>query len=294
MNAGKRRPLILTPTQADHYNTEGYVVVPDFLSSDQVAVFLAEMDSVSAGSTLADHDATRMEMEPNQPLDGNQVRRLYEPCGNYPLFRRFADSEQLLDAVEALIGPDLVYHYSKINMKPAGVGSPVEWHQDLSYYPLTNRGSISILFYLDDATVENGCLQVIPRRHRDDLLSHSTNGFFQGRVTDESEASLAVPVPGDAGTVIFMHAMTPHASIANTTEHPRRTLILSYRRADAFPVYAGEMTHKTEVHTRLVRGQFPQEAFFEDKTFPIPLYKDAIVSLYDLQERSRKGEMKTE
>ena len=294
MNAGKRRPLILTPTQADHYNTEGYVVVPDFLSSDQVAVFLAEMDSVSAGSTLADHDATRMEMEPNQPLDGNQVRRLYEPCGNYPLFRRFADSEQLLDAVEALIGPDLVYHYSKINMKPAGVGSPVEWHQDLSYYPLTNRGSVSILFYLDDATVENGCLQVIPRRHRDDLLSHSTNGFFQGRVTEEIEASLAVPVPGDAGTVIFMHAMTPHASIANTTEHPRRTLILSYRRADAFPVYAGEMTHKTEVHTRLVRGQFPQEAFFEDKTFPIPLYKDAIVSLYDLQERSRKGEMKTE
>ena len=41
----------------------------------------------------------------------------------------------------------------------------------------------------------------------------------------------------------------------------------------------------------LVRGQFPQEARFEDRSFPIPLYKDAIVSLYDLQERSREGEM---
>jgi hypothetical protein len=51
------------------------------------------------------------------------------------------------------------------------------------------------------------------------------------------------------------------------------------------------MTHKTEVHARLVRGQFPQEARFEDRSFPIPLYKDAIVSLYDLQERSREGEM---
>jgi hypothetical protein len=91
--------------------------------------------------------------------------------------------------------------------------------------------------------------------------------------------------------VIFMHAMTPHASIANTSTSPRRTLILSYRRADAFPIYAGEMTHKTEVHARLVRGQFPQEARFEDRSFPIPLYKDAIVSLYDLQERSREGEM---
>jgi len=282
---------MLTSAQADDYKTEGYIVVPDFLSPAQVSAFLAEMYSVSADNTLADHDAARMEMEPNQPPDGDQVRRLYEPCGNYPLFREFADSEQLLDAVEALLGPDLVYHYSKINMKPAGVGSPVEWHQDLSYYPLTNRGSVSILFYLDDATIENGCLQVIPRRHRDDLLSHSTDGFFQGRVTVDVDESLAVPVPGDAGTVIFMHAMTPHASIANTSDHPRRTLILSYRRADAFPIYAGEMTHKTEVHARLVRGQFPQEASFEDKTFPIPLYKDAIVSLYDLQDRSRKGEM---
>ncbi len=282
---------MLTSAQVDHYHTEGYIVVPNFLSTEQVATFLAEMDSISAGNTLADHDATRMEMEPNQPPEGTQVRRLYEPCGQYPAFRAFSDSQKLLDAVESLLGPDLVYHYSKINMKPAGVGSPVEWHQDLSYYPLTNRGSVSILFYLDDAAVENGCLQVIPRRHKDDLLSHNTDGFFQGRVTEAVDESLAVPVPGTAGTVIFMHAMTPHASIANTSDQPRRTLILSYRRADAFPVYAGEMTHKTEVHARLARGQFPHEARFEDRTFPIPLYKDAIVSLYDLQERSRKGEM---
>lgn len=282
---------MLTPEQTEHYHAEGYVVVPDFLSAEQLDTFLREMDSVSAGNTLADHDATRMEMEPSQPPDGTQVRRLYEPCGQYEVFREFSDSQKLLDAVEALLGPDLVYHYSKINMKPAGVGSPVEWHQDLSYYPLTNRGSVSILFYLDDASIENGCLQIIPRCHRDDLLSHSTDGFFQGRVTEDVDESLAVPVPGNAGTVIFMHAMTPHSSIANTSDQPRRTLILSYRAANAFPIYAGEMTHKTEVHARLVRGQFPREARFEDRTFPIPLYKDAIVSLYDLQERSRKGEM---
>ena len=282
---------MLTPAQAAHYHTEGYLVAPDFLSAEQIATFLREMDSVSAGNTLQDHDAARMEMEPNQPPDGTQVRRLYEPCGQYETFREFSDSQKLLDAVEALLGPDLVYHYSKINMKPAGVGSPVEWHQDLSYYPLTNRGSVSILFYLDDASVENGCLQVIPRRHQADLLSHSTDGFFQGRVTENVDESLAIPVPGPAGTVIFMHAMTPHTSIANTSDSPRRTLILSYRAANAIPIYVGEMTHKTEVHARLVRGQFPQEARFEDSTFPIPLYKDAIVSLYDLQERSRKGEM---
>ena len=92
---------MLPSAQAADYKTEGYIVVPDFLSPAQVSAFLAEMYSVSADNTLADHDAARMEMEPNQPPDGDQVRRLYEPCGNYPLFREFADSEQLLDAVEA-------------------------------------------------------------------------------------------------------------------------------------------------------------------------------------------------
>lgn len=281
---------MLTPAQVEHYHTEGYVAVPGFLSAEEIAAFLSEMDAASSGNTLADHDATRMEMEPNQPPDGTQVRRLYEPCSHYEVFRAFSESERLLDAVGALLGPDLVFHYSKINMKPAGVGSPVEWHQDLSYYPLTHRGSVSILFYLDDATVENGCLQVMPRRHQSELLSHSTDGFFQGRVTEAVDSSLVVPIPGAAGTVIFMHAMTPHASIANVSDTPRRTLILSYRAADAFPIYTGEMTHKTEANARLVRGQIPSAARFEDRSFPIPLYKDAISSLYDLQERSRQGE----
>ncbi len=281
---------MLTPAQVEHYHTEGYVAVPGFLNAEEIAAFLGEMDAASSGNTLADHDATRMEMEPNQPPAGTQVRRLYEPCSYYEVFRAFSEAERLLDAVGALLGPDLVFHYSKINMKPAGVGSPVEWHQDLSYYPLTHRGSVSILFYLDDATVENGCLQVMPRRHQSELLSHSTDGFFQGRVTEAVDSSLAVPIPGAAGTVIFMHAMTPHASIANVSDTPRRTLILSYRAADAFPIYTGEMTYKTEANARLVRGRIPSAARFEDRSFPIPLYKDAISSLYDLQERSRQGE----
>ena len=66
---------MLTTAQVEHYHTEGYVAVPGFLSAEEVAAFLCEMDAVSAGNTLANHDITRMEMEPNQPPDGTQVRR---------------------------------------------------------------------------------------------------------------------------------------------------------------------------------------------------------------------------
>jgi phytanoyl-CoA hydroxylase len=283
---------MLKAEQVEHYRREGYLVVDRFLSAAELTSFCAEMDAVGAGQTLEKHDATRMEMEPQQPPDGGLVRRIYEPCAHYAPFRAFSESDKLLDCVERLLGPDLVLHYSKINMKPAGIGSPVEWHQDLSYYPLTNRDSISILFYLDAASIANGCLQVIPRQHQGPLLDHTEQGFFQGRVTEKVDQAQAVPLEGAAGTVIFMHAMTPHASIANTTQEPRRTLILSYRAADAFPVYVGPMTQKNETYSKLVRGQRPNAARFDGGTFPIPLYKDAVASLYDLQERSRKGEMK--
>ena len=177
-------------------------------------------------------------------------------------------------------------------MKPAEVGSVVEWHQDLSYYPLTNRDSLAILFYLDDTRAENGALRMLPGWHHEVLMEHSRDGYFQGRVTEAVDDAAAVTVEGEAGTAIFMHGLTPHASEPNASDKPRRTLILSYRAADAYPVYCGEMTHKTEVYARLVRGTRARVARFEMSEVPVPQYKDKIVSLYDLQERARGGELK--
>ena len=283
---------MLKDTQITEYYQDGYTVCPNFLTSEEVAQLLAEIKKIISGNTLANHDTERMEMEPNQPPDGTKVRRLYEPCTHYPLFNTLSESVKLLDAVENLIGPNILFHYSKLNMKPPEIGSVVEWHQDLSYYPLTNRDSLAVLFYLDDADAENGCLQMLPGQHEGDLLAHTRQGYFQGRATEAVDSTEAVLVEGKAGTAIFMHSMTPHASVTNRSNRPRRTLILSYRAADAFPIYYGEMTSHVETHTRLVRGHRAQMARFTMKEFPVPYYKERSASLYELQERSRKGEIR--
>ena len=283
---------MLTQEQVEQFERDGYTVYPNFLSADEVADLLREADEVTAGNTRANHDATRMEMEPNQPLDGTAVRRIYEPCSHYPVSRALSDLDRLLDCVEQLFGPNLVYHYSKTNMKPAEVGSVVEWHQDLSYYPLTNKDSLAILFYLDDTREENGALRMLPGRQGEVLMDHTEEGVFQGRVMEAVDESGMATIEGEAGTAIFMHGLTPHSSAPNASDSPRRTLILSYRAADAYPVYCGEMTYKTENYSRLVRGEPARLARFEMSEFPIPQYKDSIASLYDLQERSREGEMR--
>jgi ectoine hydroxylase-related dioxygenase (phytanoyl-CoA dioxygenase family) len=279
---------MLTSEQETRYKEHGYTKFPEFLSQSEVDALLADIEMISAKATVANHDRSRMEMEPSQGPEGKLVRRIYEPCTHYPRFRSLSESKRLLDVAEQLLGPNLIFHYSKINMKPPEIGSVVEWHQDLMYYPLTNSGSVSVLFYLDNADSSNGCLQVIPDAHLDRPLDHTLNGIFQGRITEAVDTSKAVFLEGKAGTTIFMHCMTPHSSAPNMSANARRTLILSYRAADAFPIYVGPNTDDSEANIRLVRGERLQTARFGMSSFPIPRFPKRTKSLYELQDLSRK------
>lgn len=281
-------PGMLSADQVAQYQELGYCIYPQLLSQQEVKAYLADIEEICASATLAHHDSSRLEMEPQQLPDGRMVRRIYEPCTYYSHFRALSESNELLDPLEQLLGSDLTFHYSKINMKPPAIGSVVEWHQDLAYYPLTNLDSLAVLFYLDDADRRNGCLQVIPGRRLGPPMDHTRDGFFQGRITESIDESKAVFLEGEAGTAIFMHGMTPHASAPNTSSFSRRTLILGYRAADAFPIYLGEMTAGFEAHARHVRGTQTHIARFSPGTFPIPRYPQKTKSLYELQELSRK------
>ena len=143
-------------------------------------------------------------------------------------------------------------------MKPAKVGSVVEWHQDLAYFPHTNVDLVSTLIYLDEATEENGCLQVLPRHHHHFFEHSDAEGRFVGMISEDlsnSRFGRPIPLTAPAGSVIFMHCLTPHSSLPNRSPHPRRTLIFEYRAADAFPIWYGPMTAKGEAIHRPIRGR---------------------------------------
>jgi ectoine hydroxylase-related dioxygenase (phytanoyl-CoA dioxygenase family) len=281
--------MMLGENHVQDYRRQGFASVADFVSPDCIAAFRREVDRIASASTASDFNPARVEMEPNRDSSGHVIRRIYEPCEHYPLFREYAESAAILDAVQQLIGDNLLLHYSKLNMKPAEVGSVVEWHQDLSYYPLTNHDSLAVLIYLDDADEANGCLRVLPGRHRAELMDHTASGVFQGCITEPIDETGAVNLAGGAGTAIFLDAMTPHASTQNRSGRQRRTLIISYRAADAFPVHIDNRTAATEEYTRLVRGTRSHQARFTFRRFPIPIYGAKEASLYQLQELSRRN-----
>lgn len=279
---------MLSAELVNQFQRDGFCSATGILPGDALSALLADVEAISAGATVANHDSSRLEMEPNQLPDGARVRRLYEPCTHYPRFRALSESGELLDCLARLLGENLLFHYSKLNMKPAAIGSVVEWHQDLAYYPMTNSDSLAVLFYLDDADRQNGCLQVIPGVHGNGIMDHTSSGYFRGQITERVDESRAVAIEGGAGTAIFLHGMTPHASAPNTSQRARRTLILGYRAADAYPIYVGETTPNAERYVRLVRGAFCSRARLTAMEMPIPRYETVPKSLYELQQRFRE------
>jgi ectoine hydroxylase-related dioxygenase (phytanoyl-CoA dioxygenase family) len=279
--------LSLSDEEIDQYRNEGFVVVERLFDAADLARVDATIRQMTEQALAGGDFSKVLELEP-QPVDGKRVpRRIFNPYDQHETFRALAQDPRLLDKIESLIGGDFNLQHSKLNMKPVKVGSPVEWHQDMAYFPHTNDDLVTTLVYLDDATEENGCLQVLPRHHTHYFNHAGPDGRFAGMIT-ENLADFGKPrsLPAPAGSVIFMHCITPHASLPNLSSHPRRTLIYEYRANDAFPIYYGEMTNLAEAKFRMIRGRLARFARFGG---PRPLIPNVgkYTSLYELQSDAK-------
>lgn len=269
-------------TDKDFYQRNGYLLKERFFPLS----LMNEADRIIK-QLLDTHELSKIaELEPSNPA---VARRLWMPTKLHPFFEDLVSNPLLLDVVENLIGSNIFFHYSKLNMKGPGCGSKVEWHQDLSYYPHTNTDLVSCLIYLDDATKANGCLQIIPGSHQNGILDHYIDGYFRGKVSEETVKKQEAPpiyLEAPAGSVIFTHCLVLHASDVNFSDKQRRVFIPAYRAADAYPIYYGPHASHNEAHVKLLRGVKSQVARVESQRAILPLAAEKFGSLYALQEGS--------
>jgi hypothetical protein len=162
-----------------------------------------------------------------------------------------------------LLGTDAVrFFHDQIFYKPARHGGIVAWHQDYSYWTRTTPiGHVTCFLCLDDATPANGCINVIPGSHRWDLLPKvdlmgktEDMDSIKAVLTPEQRAQFKpVPIELKAGECSFHHCLTLHGSYPNTSDRPRRSVVLNYMKPNtrsasdkplmpgAAPVPPGEM-----------------------------------------------------
>ena len=100
-----------------------------------------------------------------------------------PALNRLVRSPEALDVAESILGPDISLFHCKLLMKAARDGTVTPWHQDYSYWITADNRPLMLncMLQIDDATVENGCLQVVPASHKKGLMAHERAGKVFGR-----------------------------------------------------------------------------------------------------------------
>ena len=165
-------------------------------------------------------------------------------------------NNRALDALEDLLGPNIKFENAKINSKLPGAATEIKFHQDFLFEAHTNDDMVTVLFFLDDVTEENGPLEVVPGSHKGPLYEHWHAGVFTGAVSDAIAAEMApkaVACYGSAGSACLMHTRVLHGSAPNLSNAPRTLFICEYLAEDSYPLHANHIPSKYMYE--VVRGQ---------------------------------------
>jgi len=223
------------------YQREGFIVVPDVLSPAEVEELRRVTDEFVEASRMATSHTDVFDLEPGHTAEQPRVRRIKTPSAHHPVYAKVVRHPGIIAVLNQIWGPDVRFDISKLNLKAAGFGSPVEWHQDWAFYPHTNDDLAAVGIMIDDFTTDNGSMLVIPGSHTGPIHDHHAKGHFVGGI-DPSRADIdfsrAVMCTGTAGSITVHHARLIHGSSANTSGKPRRFLLHQYRAADAWPLIA--------------------------------------------------------
>lgn len=256
---------MLTDAQKNRYQQDGYLVLPGFKSSADIATLRARaaqiVDAFDPGESMAifttkDQDrkvddyfmasanAIRCffeeeafgadgQLRQDKSLSINKIGHAMHDLD--PVFNRFSRDP----AVEAL-AVDLGLQQAQIwqsmyIFKQPGIGGEVKWHQDATFFDTTPITVTTFWFALEDANVHNGCLWVEPGGHRGPLRER----FVKSNVNAGSAArmeklnnmpwpndSTAVPVEVSAGTLVVFHGLLPHYSAPNRSPVSRQAYTL--------------------------------------------------------------------
>jgi len=239
----------------DSYRENGFVTVPHVLTLAELDALRRRMDDISQG-LVSTFPTAMIEYEPAAgPSGALAIRKINQCAQRDEVFMAHAANPRILDIVEALIGPDIKLYGSQCFMKPPG-GIEKPYHQDSAYFTIEPREIVTCWTALDDATIANGCLWVVPGSHRGPLLDHDQPWQVGDRVDmqvrdEQIDLSREVPNELTAGSCSFHHSMLLHRSGANQTNNSRRGLAVHYMSARS------HWTHPTDTKPDyvLLRGR---------------------------------------
>ena len=229
-------PKLLSPEAVAQYERDGYYFPVRVFSAEEALSYRRRMEAYEAAT--------------GGPIQSNRRHKVH-------LLFTWANElirlPKILDAVEDVIGPNIICWTTNFFIKEANSPSFVSWHQDSTYWGLEPPDVISAWLAVSDAPLESGAMKFLPGSHRWEQVKHrdtyhENNLLTRGQeIAVEVDESQAVDVPLMAGEISLHHVRLVHGSHPNATNDRRIGLSIRY-----IPTYVRQV--KVKDSAMLVRG----------------------------------------
>jgi ectoine hydroxylase-related dioxygenase (phytanoyl-CoA dioxygenase family) len=220
---------LLSDAEVRQYHEQGFLVPSFRLDPPLVDNLRGALDRL-----IRDNPGVRPEKLVSAHLSGSGGRANAEGVRGQAEFLALARNERILDAVEQLIGPDIILWGCHVFCKPAGDGHETPWHQDGHYWPIRPLATCTVWVALDPSTTENGCLRVLPRPHlartsHPHLHEDRQDVALQQRLPEESfDATTAFDLQLQPGQMSMHDVYMIHGAQANRSTQRRTGVALRY------------------------------------------------------------------
>ena len=252
---------MLSIDQRFHYLRDGYVVIPNFKSADEIARvrqraadIVAAFDPAASRSIFTTKDQLAAtddyflrsdntircffeeeafgadgKLRQDKALSINKIGHALHDLD--PVFEHFSRDARLASLARDLGLAEPKVWQSMYIFKQPGIGGEVNWHQDATFFDTTPVTVTTFWFALEDATIENGCLWVEPGGHRGPMrerfVRHGDDICMEKLdPTPWPDNSVAVPLEAAAGTLVCFHGLLPHYSAPNRSPTSRHAYTL--------------------------------------------------------------------
>jgi ectoine hydroxylase-related dioxygenase (phytanoyl-CoA dioxygenase family) len=211
-----------------HYEREGYVIPRYRLPAQRVSDMVRALDAL-----IAANPGVRPEKLVSAHVEGQNS----EGVRGSAAFLELARDPQIVELVSGVIGDDIILWGCHVFCKPAVEGYETPWHQDGHYWPIRPLANCTVWVALEESTVENGCLRVVPRSHagrqlHDHLHEDRTDLTLNQRLTDDSfDEKSAVDLELQPGQMSLHDVYMIHGANANRSTKRRTGVALRYMPA---------------------------------------------------------------
>ena len=232
----------MTKDQQVSWNESGYILIPNFVEesfcndmNNEVTNIIKSIipeDSAFSHAYAGDGHIAIREMKPSPDAKNieDEISKLFR-IHSRGIFSTFINNKNLCDILEDILGPDVDCFLSQFIFKnPGAWGQP--WHQDSSYFPFDREPQVAAWLATSEATLENGCLVVLPGSHQESLHEHlpddregSNYGYTEIKDHDFSEE---MPVVLNKGDLLLFHSFLMHKSYDNKSNSRRTAMVYHF------------------------------------------------------------------